>query len=217
MKTIEIIHQLQAQGHTITYYVRKDGGVLVRSFDGMRFPTGASGNTYIRQIAGVSISEARQRQLKYATRTRKEYRRNPKKYADDLIKKEYERVKKLWNRRFKAQKGKPNPAGYFGWRRIQYTIQKEGKEEAFRRIAEAEKYAMGVAYSKNVQYLEILIRDAGNKYNSQELLELADDVRDNAYIIREDSIYPSYQELYKLNQGAEPKDIAKNVRKILGL
>jgi len=48
-------------------------------------------------------------------------------------------------------------------------------------------------------------------------INLADDVEANMYQIKEDWIYPAYDELYKLNSGASPKDVAENVRKILRL
>ena len=71
MTMMEVVRQLQAQGHEVDFYVRKDGGILVKNIDGEKFPSGASGNARARQIAGASISEARISQLKYATRARK--------------------------------------------------------------------------------------------------------------------------------------------------
>ena len=43
MTMMEVVRQLQSQGHEIDFYVRKDGGILVRSIDGQKFPSGASG------------------------------------------------------------------------------------------------------------------------------------------------------------------------------
>lgn len=219
MTNLQVVQTLIAQGHRIRYSRRSDGGILVKEIDGLRFPSGAKGNQVARQMAGVGFSEAREKQLKYATRTRERYRTHPKSInsVDKEIKERFKEVKKIWGKRFKATKGKPHQAGYFGWSRIQYTIEKYGKAEALRRIEEAERYALGYAYSKNVKYLIIQIRDAGNKYQSNELLNLADDVEANMYQIKEDWIYPAYDELYKLNSGASPKDVAENVRKILRL
>ena len=92
-----------------------------------------------------------------------------------------------------------------------------GKKEALRRIFEAERYATGLAYSKNIQILASFINSAGIQYNSQELIKLAEDVEENAYAIREEWILPAYDELYKLNKGIPPKQVAKNTRKILRL
>ena len=213
MTMMEVVRQLQSQGHEIDFYVRKDGGILIRNIDGQRFPSGASGNAVARQMAGSTLSEARASQLKFATRARKV----KKPSLDDEVRKEFLRVKKKWNKAFKAKSGKPHPAGYFGWNRIKYALDKYGKEEALRRIHEAEKYTSGIAYEKNVRTLAVFVRNAGSQYQSQELLKLADDIEENAYTIREEWIAPAYDELYKLNQGIEPKQIAKNTRAILRL
>ena len=212
----QTVAQLQAQGHQVEYYVRKDGGILVKSIDGVRYPSGASGNARARQIAGTSLSEARSKQLKYATRTRRGYRKR-KLSLDDEIWKEYERVKEKWDKAFKSKKGKPHPAGYFGKSRIDYSIRHYGREEALRRILEAEKYTSGIAYSKNVQHLVEFIREAAIKYKSQDLLDLASDIEDNAYSIREEWIVPAYKSLYDLNHGGNPKEVAENTRLILRL
>ena len=210
---IEVVQTLQAQGHEIDYYVRKDGGILVKNIDGQKFPSGASGNAVARQMAGAQISEARVAQLKFATRARKV----KKPTLDDEVKKEWQRVKKKWNKAFKAKNGKPHPAGYFGWNRINRAIKEYGREEALRRIREAEKYASGVAYAKNVEQLAGFILDAGTKYNSQALTKLSQDVLENAYAIRDEWIYPAYEALYKLNDGVPPEQVASNVRTILRL
>lgn len=213
MTMMEIVRQLQAQGHEVDFYVRKDGGILVKKIDGERFPTGASGNARARQIVGANISEARIAQLKYATRARGV----KKPSLDDEIAKEFARVKKKWNKAFKAKGGKPHPAGYFGWKRIKYAIEHYGREEALRRIHEAEKYASGIAYAKNVQALAIEIQNTAYKVNSPELLQLSKDLVENAFSIKEEWIAPAYDELYKINQGIPPKEVARNTRAILRL
>lgn len=213
MTMLEIVRQLQTQGHEVDFYMRKDGGILIKKIDGERFPTGASGNARARQIVGANISEARIAQLKYATRARGV----KKPSLDDEIAKEFARVKKKWNKAFKAKGGKPHPAGYFGWKRIAYSIEKYGKEETLRRIRQAENYASGIAYAKNVEQLAVYIKDLASKTQSQELLKLADDLITNAYTIKEEWIAPAYQELYKINDGVSPKQIASNTRAILRL
>ena len=213
MTMIEVVAKLQSQGHQVSFYVRKDGGILIKNIDGQRFTKGASGNKVARNLAGAPISEARVQQLKYATRARKVKRPT----LDDEVYNEWQRVKKIWSKAFKAKKGKPHPAGYFGWARIKYSITHHGREEALRRISEAEKYATGFAYSKNIEYLYKLIKDAGTKLKSDALLQLAEDVKDNAYAIKEEWIKPAYDELYFINKGKSPQEVAKATRKILRL
>lgn len=213
MTMMEVIRQLQAEGHDVDFYVRKDGGVLVKRIDGESYPHGAAGNARAREIAGASISEARTKQLKYITRVR----RKAKPSLDDELERAYQRVKRKWRKAFRPKNGKPHPAGYFDRRRIRYAVDRYGKAEALRRIQEAERYASGIAYSKNVRILAEFIKSAAAQYNSPELAKLADDLLENAYAIREEWIVPAYDELYKLNAGASPKDVARNARAILRL
>ena len=219
MKMLEVVRKLQEQGHKVEYYVRKDGGILIKRIDSQRFTTGASGNIMARSMAGVEISEARSSQLKYATASRKTIRNMAKKHftLEDEIKQEWQRVKKKWNKAFKAKEGKPHHAGYFGWSRIKYSIEHYGHDEAMRRIREAEKYASGIAYEKNVKNLAVQILKASDDYDSSLLKELAQDLIDNAYTIKEEWIDDAYQALYKLNKGVSTKEVVKNVRKILRL
>ena len=210
---IQIVNELISGGHQVDFYIRKDGGILIRKIDNEHF-SGAHGNARARQMVGAKLSEARFKQLKYAT----EVRMHPVKLeVKDSIKQEYQRVKKLWNKAFKAKGGKPHQAGYFGWKRIKTAIKEYGEEEALRRISEAEKYSTGFAYTKNVQHLASYVLDAGAKMQSDELLTLAQDIYDNAYSIKEEWIYPAYEKLYQLNQGVDPKQVAQEVRRILRL
>ena len=218
MTVLDVVKLLRQQGHSITYYKRKDGGILITSIDETKFAS-AHGNAKARELANVKISEARFKQLQYATRS-KIYLREMKRKGierDSTLYGAFLKAKRKWNKAFKSKGGKPHPAGYFTWRHIQYTLEHEGYNEALRLIGEAERYATGLAYNKNVQILASQIEEAGVKYESEELLQLAEDLRANAYRIRDEWIYMAYEELYKLNQGAEPVQVADNVRKILRL
>ena len=210
---IQIVAELTAKGHNIKYSIRKDGGILIRSIDGEHF-TGAHGNARARTMVGAELSEARSTQLKYATQVRV----HPVKIeVKEEIKEAYLRVKKIWNKAFRAKGGKPHPAGYFGWKRIKTSIKEWGEEEAMRRILEAEKYATGIAYSKNVKHLVDYIRMTAKQVESNELKQLAEDLADSAYTIRDEWILPAYEALYALNNGRDPKEVAQKVRRILRL
>ena len=217
MTMLEVVRKLQEQGHKVEYYKRKDGGILIRRIDSQKFTTGASGNIIARGMVGTEISEARTSQLKYATRARKQLKRFRNVTIDDELKQEWQRVKKKWNKAFKAKGGKPHQAGYFSWAGVKYTFEKYGKEEALRRIREAEKYASGIAYEKNVKELAIQIQILADKLNSNELREVANDLIANAYQIKEAWIKPAYDELYKINAGVSAKQIAQGLRRILRL
>ena len=70
---VDVVIQLVEKVHSVLYYRRRDGGILIRSIDGRHFK-GAKGNLYARQLVGSTISEARMAQLKFITGTRKELR-----------------------------------------------------------------------------------------------------------------------------------------------
>lgn len=209
---MQIVQELMAGGHQVDFYIRKDGGILIRSIDGERF-SGAKGNTRAREMVGQEISVARVKQLKFALRQRKQ----SKKKLPDAVEEAYQKTKKKWNKAFHSKKGIPHPAGYFPKKKIKYIYEKYGEEEAMRRINEADRYASGIAYSKNVEHLAGFILDAGNKYGSQELIKLAEDLLANAYAIKDEWILPAYEKLYELNNGIDPKQVALDTRRILRL
>ena len=215
MTMIEVVRELQKQGHDVEYYVRKDGGILVKEIDGQKFPTGASGNAMARQIVGAEISSARVQQLKYAMRQRG--KQQVKINVPDPLKDYYTQVKKKWSKTMKAKGGKAHPAGYFSWNKVKKKLRDEGEEAAFAYIAEKEKYASGIAYYENVAILARRVREAAVSFNSQDLLDLANDIEENAYSIRESAILPAYEQLYKLDEKVPPKEVARIVRGILNL
>lgn len=212
MTIFDIISQLIAEGHQVKYYKRKDGGYLIQEIDGVKY-SGAKGNTRAREMVGQEISVARAKQLKFALRQRKQ----SKKKLPNAVEEAYQKTKKKWNKAFHSKKGVPHPAGYFPKKKIKYIYEKYGEEEAMRRINEADRYASGIAYSKNVEHLAGFILDAGNKYGSQELIKLAEDLLANAYAIKDEWILPAYEKLYELNNGVDPKQVAIDTRRILRL
>lgn len=206
----EIIKVLSSQGHSVSYYVRKDGGVLIKSIDGRRF-TGASGNVYARSITGQVISEKRSAQLERITYTGK----RAKSYIEDReVKRLLQKVQRKWNKAFRKN-GQVPSVGRKTAKGVKWSLVHRGKEETLRLLKEAERYASGLAYGKNIEQLAMYIQDSAYKYQSDELLQLAEDIRANAWMIKEDSIKAAYEELYKLNDGMSPQDIANNVRRIL--
>lgn len=216
---LSIVHELLSSGHQVDFYIRKDGGILVRSIDGQHF-TGAKGNARARAMTGQTLSEARFKQLSYATRSHISAVKERKKglpQPSDAVMEEYKRVKKIWNKAFKSKGGVPHKAGYFSKRGVNYVYRTYGEAEALRRISEAERYATGVAYHKNVEHLAYFIEEVGDKFDSEELRKLSKDILANAYAIREEYIYPAYQKLYELNVGQDPKQVAQEVRRILRL
>ena len=211
MTAREMVKTLELQGHSVSYYVRKDGGILITSIDGQRF-TGAKGNIKARTMLGTTLSKARSEQLAEATITKKQLKIAPQELKDEWL-----RVRAIWRKAFPRKKGKKNPVGTLPWKRIRWRYEHYGMADALQSLLEAEKYATGIAYTKNVEELAKFIEITGKKKRSVELIQLSKDIRSNMYLIREEWIKPAYEELYELNHGRSPKTVAWNVRKILRL
>ena len=203
MNLRQIVDKLRQEGHSITYYVRKDGGILIKSIDGQRF-TGATGNAIARSMSGEILSVKRYSQLYRITMTGK----RAKAYLDDReVKRLLQRVQRKWNQAFPHKRGEIPPVGLKTSKKVKWSLENRGRE--------AERYASGKAYSENIRQLADYVEDAALKYQSEELKELANSIRDNAWMILEESIKPAYDELYLLNKGYDPREIANNVKKIL--
>ena len=213
MTVRQTINLLRSQGHKVTYYERRDGGVLIKSIDGQRF-SGATGNLYARAMSGQTLSVKRATQLGNITWSGKRLKSQISSKDYD-VKKELQRVQKLWNKAFPKVDGKVPPVGRKTAKKVKWSIEHRGKEETMRLLKEAEKYAKGKAYSKNITILAEFIRDSAKKYKSKELEELADDIEENAWMIDETSIVPAYEELYKLNKDVPPEEVARVTRSIL--
>ena len=215
MTVRQTISLLQSQGHKVTFYQRRDGGVLIKSIDGQVF-TGATGNLYARAMTGQTLSVKRAKQLGDITWSGKRLQSQIA-AKDNDVKKKFKRVQRIWRKAFPRIDGKVPPVGRKTAKKVKWSIEHRGKEETLRLLEESERYAKGKAYSKNVQQLADFINEYGMTYQSSELNQLAKDILANAWMIEEKSISPAYDELYKLNDGVPPEEVARNVRIILGL
>jgi hypothetical protein len=211
----QTINLLRSQGHKVTYYERRDGGVLIKSIDGQRF-SGATGNLYARAMSGQTLSVNRAKQLGNITWSGKRLQSQIPS-SEKEIKKKLVKVQRIWRKSFPKVDGKVPPVGRKTAKKVKWSLEHRGKEETLRLLEEAEKYAKGKAYSKNIQQLADFINDTGIAYHSKDLQDLAKDILANAWMIEESAINPTYQELYKLNDGVPPEEVARNVRSILNL
>ena len=211
MNLKQVVNQLRNEGHSVTYYVRKDGGILIKTIDGQRF-TGATGNMYARAMTGTTLSTKRATQLANITWSGK---RAAKHIEDREIKRMLQRVQRKWNKAFPHKRGEIPPVGLKTSKKVKWSLEHRGREETIRLLSEAERYASGKAYTENIRQLADYVQDAASKYQSSELQELADSIRENAWMINEDAIKPAYDELYELNKGKDIRDIVKNVKRIL--
>ena len=202
----EIASKLASQGYSVRYRVRKDGGVLITSINNQKF-TGASGNIVARKLVGENISQKREIQLEKITRERTD---------KENLYKEFRRAKRKWN-----EAKLPKTAGTLTFKKFKKAIKEAGKEEALKYLGEKEKYASGIAYSKNVEALASYIENTFALIDLTPIYDLAPIIRANADKIRDEWLIDAYEELYRLNNEPNTKelveDIAKNIKKILRL
>ena len=213
----QVVSQLRAQGHSITYYERKDGGVLIRSIDGQMF-TGATGNLYARAMAGTHLSVKRAAQISQITWTGK---RAKNQISDREVKKKLEKVQRKWRKAFPRVDGKVPSVGRKTAKKTQWNLEHKGKEETMRLLSEAERYASGLAYNKNIDYLLTMLKDYIDKlddYNSKRILsDLYNDISESRVSFQEEHIIDVYKKLYLLNDGVPAEEVARQIRLLLNL
>ena len=194
----EIIEELTKQGHVVEFYERPDGGVLIKSIDGVKFK-GATGNAMARQMTGQTISEKRKSQLTKIT----ESRTTGNKELDKILRK----VQKKWNKAFGKKKKRKKGAGKITAQKVKWRLEHKGLEETKRSLKEKEKYAEGIAYELNVQSLADEVRRTGEIYSefdpNGEFERIALFIESTMNSFREEWIYPCYEVLYEIDKFAE--------------
>ena len=210
----ELVNELRKQGHQVEYYNRKDGSILIRSIDGIDYKDGAAGNKVARvmgEAVGLSadLSQARKTQLKII---KPKGKRTP---LPKAIETKLRKVQKIYN------KNKvPISQGRITKKLIREIYQEEGEEAARKKLTRAQRYAEGYATNATIEsflaaieHYRLLFKQGSQA--SEELKKLAHDIKISTGIIKDEWIKPAYDELYKLNKGANPLDVIDNVRRIL--
>ena len=205
----EIVQVLKEQGHSVDFYDRPDGGILIRSIDGAKF-VGAQGNKVARFMTGESLSEKRGAQLESAVKTRT----TGSKEIDRILK----RVQREWNKAFGKSGARRKKVGSKRARDVRWRLENKGEEETIRSLLESERYAKGYAYSENVEHLIDEIRRLAELRESSILEKLANDVENIKSTFREEWIAPCYEILYQIDQRKmEIKEGDRQIRRICNL
>ena len=205
MNIRQVIKTLEDQGHSITYYVRKDGGVLIKSIDGVKYQ-GATGNKIARWMTGQQLSEKRAKQLEKITTTGK---RAKKTITNERVKKKLRKVQRKWNQAFPHKRGETPSVGTKTSKDVKWNLEHKGEEETIRLLNEAERYAEGLAYTENVNHLIDRISEVNEYYNSEELQRVIDWLEENIDKVKESQMSKAYDILYLLNNGVSPEQVAQ--------
>ena len=145
IKLIEIIKLLQAQGHEVEYTHRKDGGYIIRRIDGKRF-FGKAGNEFARNIVGAKLSQARQVQLA-RIRTPKGKRAQKLAPLPEDVQKALRKVQRAWRKKH------PDIRGTASTKNIRWFLREHGAEATIKSLDKSFRYAQGLAYIDNVNFL----------------------------------------------------------------
>ena len=218
MRLINIIQTLQTEGHEITYRVRSDGGLIIKSIDGKKFSSLTEGNRVARSmVVGGELSEARRIQTEYNVQKYiklKEYEHKAKGSIDEVLTRKLKEVQRLWRKRGVVGQGRISK------KKLRWYIKTEGSEKALQYLESREKYARGIANDSNVEFLCQRLLRLTIKATPQErhLVEaLVEDIRQlkNSYSFLEKWIEPCNRIAYDKSMPIEDKVNA--IRNIIGI
>lgn len=198
VKNIDVVKLLRLRGHEVNYIKRKDGGIRITKIDGVSYK-GSSGNKVARDMAGVTLSEARKKQLKTIKTEKGHFGHKKKSILPKEVLKKISSVQRVW------KKNKVHREGYVGRRGARYNVEHYGQEEALRVLSEQEKYARGIAYSEVVEWLISEIRDKFiPKAEPEEvpwLQKAMDYIQRHKAVFKEEEMSPIHDTLYDYRDG----------------
>ena len=186
MSVREIIQELQRQGHKVSFFVRKDGGVRITKIDETRF-TGSQGNIVARTMIGTSLSERRSRQLESIRTPKGKFGHKTTTKLSPEMTKALRKAQRLF-RKYDVKGGKPTT------RNLRYIIKEKGETEAFRRLNQSIRYAKGLAYEENVDWLIKKLEEIQGKLDrpSNSLKKAIEKLRERKSDIREVQLQQIY-------------------------
>lgn len=167
---MDYVKKARSQGYKIKVYKRKDGGIQVRSINGVRYEQGA-GNRALRQLTGAQLSKAQTEQLTRITRERvtrqKGQIKQVGKYTklekiDKEIKNKLATVQRAWK--------KHPPKGQSGTRVLTKNIRKMlesglTKSEILEALDRAQRYTQNIVYIELVNGLISEMQEANKIYD----------------------------------------------------
>lgn len=219
MRLLDIVQKLEREGYIITYRHRSDGGIIITSVNGEKFK-GAKGNAFVRDIAGVKLSEARRKQLE-AIKPEKNV--SPKQRKKDPIDESTLKLIRRVNRKLKKM---GNSAGHVTITQFRKNIKRFGREEANRLLRQAEKYSKGDAYVENIRWYKERLNSINNWFGGnsdlEEILDIIDriialdgaGVKDSELNIWYDILY-EFEQSAKLNDKEAPRRYNKRMKAVL--
>lgn len=187
MTLIEIVQKYVSEGHKVNYRIRKDGGIIITSIDGMKFTRVGEGNKYIRQVTGISLSKTRMEQTSYNVNKFIKLQKGQKKASakNDVedLKKLTKRVQRIWRKNATVGEGKVTI------RKVRWLAKEYGVEVAKEYLQRRERYAQGYAYEENVNYwVDVLGKMGKGTRLDKQFQELADKLASKKIQVKESDL-----------------------------
>lgn len=225
MRLINIIQTLQSEGHKITYRVRSDGGLIIKSIDGKKFSSLTEGNRLARSmVVGGELSASQFVQTRYNVENYiklKKDERKAKGSIDEALNQKLKQVQRIW------RKNKVIGQGHISKKKLRWYIKTEGVEGAMDYLEGRIRYGMGYANEENIYFLLKRIKKlhkvderGGNPKYTDKIDKLINDIESMKDIFREEWIEPIHKILGtsegKVIHKAEIEQIIKEIRIIIG-
>ena len=187
MTLLEVVEKYVSEGHKVGYRIRKDGGIIVTSVDGIKFTRAGTGNKYLRTVTGSNLSSVRMEQMRYNVNKfiklkEGQHKASAKKDTQDL-KKLTKKVQAQW------RKNKTVGEGKVTIRKVRYYAEKHGESVARDYLVRRMRYSEGYAYEENVFYWADVLKKRGLTEEAQALKRNASNIRQQLLNDIHDVIY----------------------------
>ena len=192
MTIAEIVKLLEKEGHSVKYYVRKDGGLLITEIDGVKYK-GASGNAQARAMSGQVVSERRVQQLKKITKQRKVKHKKLK--IPDELEKMRKKVERAWR--------KAGIKGQISKRNLEAIIKERGVAGAKTYLEEMMRHTKGYAYTTQIDDLimriqqDMVVSDEKENTWLEKVIQLIEANRETLLV---EVLFSIFDKLYEFEQ-----------------
>ena len=196
MNVKDIVEELRKMGIKVEARKRTDGGYVITKINGVSY-SGAKGNQAAREMLGISLSEARIKQVNYNVDKYIKKQKKVKTLNEDM-KKKLRKVQRTW------KKNKVGGEAHVTARKVKWYVKEHGQEAAKEYLEKMERYGSGLAYEENIEYLAQYIEDVAkgieltNEEYADKFYQLAEYIRSKISSFKEDWINRIYQVLYTI-------------------
>jgi hypothetical protein len=188
MKTIDVIANLRAQGYSVEYWKRPDGGVRITSINGLTYSmTGGKGNAAAREILGQGLSTSQRAQRQAASlRTLEGHS------TADLPKLTASERKWLRKMNYKYKKIAGKRIGMHQARRNKFY--NHSSREMKRAITNTIKHSLHIAYRANVEWTIAMLENTSS--SKEAYRDVINYLKRHINQIQDESLHSVHQLLY---------------------